>query len=80
MILIDMLHRPGVQANHTMEELVENTLESKSSELFQNILSIIDSMLHPSPSQSNDSHPTQQDMSTKNTVKVVQCMLEFFGF
>ena len=74
MILIDTLHRPGVQANHTMEELVENTLESKSSELFQNILSIIDSMLHPPPSQSNDSHPTQQDMSTKSTVNEVSLL------
>ena len=68
------MHRPGVQANHTMEELVENTLESKSSELFQNILSIIDSMLHPPPSQSNDSHPIQQDTSTKNTVNEVSLL------
>ena len=68
------MHRPGVQANHTMEELVEDTLESKSSELYQNILSIIDSMLHPPPSQSNDSHPTQQDMSTKSTVNEVSLL------
>lgn len=49
-----------------MEELVDKTLESKSGDLFKNIIDIIDDMLHPP-----EPHPPEIHSSDKNDSSVV---------
>ena len=49
-----------------MEELVDKTLESKSGDLFKNIIDIIDDMLHPP-----EPHPPEIHSSDKNDSSVI---------
>jgi hypothetical protein len=59
--VLDEIKKPGVQASHTIEELVQITLESKSPELLSDIFEVINIMSHPP-----DINVPQQATDTSN--------------